>query len=171
MIKRLIDILRRADALINWVALGSDNGNSPTRCQVFTWINYDYLTSTLANKLGFIWFIINAFWNVACKLLVILLRRQIGKDAQLWSALLKLMTPQFKYIVTHMQETEDSKMHILGVENFVWNFKGAIRNFAHNFKHINGKICILRVLKEIILIASLIIQGIIKEIITKLVTP
>ena len=59
---------------------------------------------------------------------------------------LSLMTSQFKYIVTHTQKHETVKCIFCGVwvQNFVWNFKGALWNFIQNFKPILRKIGILR---------------------------
>ena len=48
-----------------------------------------------------------------------------------------------KYIVNHIK-SEVSVMHILHVwvQNFVWNFKGALWNFTQNLELIHCKICI-----------------------------
>ena len=59
---------------------------------------------------------------------------------------LRLMTSQFKDIVTHRQKMKIVKCTFCGVwvQNFVWNFKGALWNFTQNFEPIHRKICILR---------------------------
>ena len=70
---------------------------------------------------------------------------------------LKPMTSQFKDILNYVQtktkiskmhilQTEISKMHILRcmVQNFMWNFKDALWNFARNFEPVHRKIYILR---------------------------
>ena len=58
---------------------------------------------------------------------------------------LRLMTSQFKDIVTHTQKYMTVKYTFYGVwvQNFVWNFKGALWNFTQNFEPIHRKICIL----------------------------
>ena len=58
---------------------------------------------------------------------------------------LRLMTSQFKDIVTHTQKYMTVKCTFYGVwvQNFVWNFKGALWNFTQNFEAIHRKICIL----------------------------
>ena len=63
---------------------------------------------------------------------------------------LRLMTSQFKYIVTHTQKLETVKCIFCGVwvQNFAWNFKGALWNFTQNFEPIHRKICILRGVKD-----------------------
>ena len=57
----------------------------------------------------------------------------------------RLMTSQFKDIVTHMQKYKTVKCIFCGawVQKFVWNFKGALWNFTQNFEPIHRKICIL----------------------------
>ena len=64
---------------------------------------------------------------------------------------LKLMTSQFKDIVTHTQKQKTVKCIFCSVwvENFVWNFKGALWNFIQNFQPILCKICILRGVKKL----------------------
>ena len=59
---------------------------------------------------------------------------------------LRLMTSQFKDIVTHTQKYKTVKCTFCGVwvHKFVWNFKGALWNFTQNFEPIHCKICILR---------------------------
>ena len=59
---------------------------------------------------------------------------------------LRLMTSQFKDIVTRTQKMKIVKCTFCGVwvQNFVWNFKGALWNFTQNFEPIHRKICILR---------------------------
>ena len=59
---------------------------------------------------------------------------------------LRLMTSQFKDIVTHTQKSKTVKWTFCGVwvQNFVWNFKGALWNFTQNFEPIHRKICILQ---------------------------
>ena len=59
---------------------------------------------------------------------------------------LRLMTSQFKDIATHTQKYKAVKCTFCGVwvQNFVWNFKGALWNFTQNFEPIHSKICILR---------------------------
>ena len=59
---------------------------------------------------------------------------------------LRLMTSQFKDIVTHTQKYKTVKCTFCGVwvPNFVWNFKGALWNFTQNFEPIHRKMCILR---------------------------
>ena len=51
---------------------------------------------------------------------------------------LRLMTSQFKDIVTHTQKLKTVKCIFCGVwvQNFVWNFKGALWNFTQNFEPI-----------------------------------
>ena len=51
---------------------------------------------------------------------------------------LRIMTSQFKDIVTHTQKHETVKCIFCGVwvRNFVWNFKGALWNFTQNFEPI-----------------------------------
>ena len=63
---------------------------------------------------------------------------------------LRLMTSQFKDIVTHTQKMKTVKCTLCGVwvQNFVWNFKGALWNFTQNFEPIHRKICILRGVKN-----------------------
>ena len=58
---------------------------------------------------------------------------------------LRLMTSQFKDIVTHTQKYMTVKCTFYGVwvQNFVWNFKGALWNFTQSFEPIHRKICIL----------------------------
>ena len=58
----------------------------------------------------------------------------------------RLMTSQFKDIVTHTQNMKTVKCIVchIWVQNFVWNFKGALWNFTQNFEPIPRKICILR---------------------------
>ena len=48
---------------------------------------------------------------------------------------LRLMTSQFKDIVTHTQKYKTVKCTFCGVwvHKFVWNFKGALWNFTQNF--------------------------------------
>ena len=64
---------------------------------------------------------------------------------------LRLMTSQFKDIVTHTQKLKTVKCMFCGVwvQNFVWNFKGALWNFTQNFEPIHRKICILRGFKNL----------------------
>ena len=59
---------------------------------------------------------------------------------------LRLMTSQFKDIVTHTQKMKIVKCTFCGVwvQNFVWNLKGALWNFTPNFEPMHRKICILR---------------------------
>ena len=54
---------------------------------------------------------------------------------------LRLMTSQFKDIVTHTQKSKTVKCKFCGVwvQNFVWNFKGALWNFTQNFEPIHRK--------------------------------
>ena len=56
----------------------------------------------------------------------------------------RLMTSQFKDIVTDTQKCRTVKCILCGVwvQNFVWNFKGALWNFTQNIKTIQRKICI-----------------------------
>ena len=62
---------------------------------------------------------------------------------------LRLMTSQFEDIVTHTQKSKTVTCIICGVwvQNFVWNFKGALWNFTQNFEPIHRKLCILRGVK------------------------
>ena len=62
---------------------------------------------------------------------------------------LRLMTSQFKDIVTHTQKLRTVKCMFCGVwvQNFLWNFKGALWNFTQNVEPIRHKICILRGVK------------------------
>ena len=64
---------------------------------------------------------------------------------------LRLMTSQFKDIVTYTQKLKTVKCIFCGVwvQNFVRNFKGALWNFTQNFEPIHRKICILRVIKNL----------------------
>ena len=64
---------------------------------------------------------------------------------------LRLMTSQFKDIVTHTQKKKTAKCIFFGVwvQNFLWNFKGALWNFTQNFEPIHRKICILRCVKNL----------------------
>ena len=64
---------------------------------------------------------------------------------------LRLMTSQFKDIITHTQKYMTVKCTFYGVwvQNFVWNFKGALWNFTQNFEPIHRKICILRGVKDL----------------------
>ena len=64
---------------------------------------------------------------------------------------LSLMTSQFKDIVTHTQKLKTAKCIFCGlwVQNFVWNFKGAIWNFTQNFERIQCTICILQEVKNL----------------------
>ena len=59
---------------------------------------------------------------------------------------LRLMTSQFKDIVTHTQNMKTVKYTFCGVwvQNFVWNFKSALWNFTQNFEPMHRKIFILR---------------------------
>ena len=63
---------------------------------------------------------------------------------------LRLMTSQFKDIVTHTQKVKTVKCILCGVwvQNFVWNFKGVFWNFTQKFEPIHCKICILRCVKN-----------------------
>ena len=58
---------------------------------------------------------------------------------------LRLMTSQLKDIVTHAQKYMTVKCTFCGVwvQNFVWNFKGALWNFTQNSEPIHRQICIL----------------------------
>ena len=58
---------------------------------------------------------------------------------------LRLMTSQFKDVVNHMQKQKTVKCIFCGVwvQNFVWNFKGALWNLTQNFEPTHRKICIL----------------------------
>ena len=58
---------------------------------------------------------------------------------------LRLMTPQFKDIVTDTKKYRTVKCIFCGVwvQNSVWNFKGALWNFTQNFEPIHRKIYIL----------------------------
>ena len=58
---------------------------------------------------------------------------------------LRLMTSQYKDIVTHTQKYMTVKCTFYGVwvQNFVWNFKGALWYFTQNFEPIHREICIL----------------------------
>ena len=62
---------------------------------------------------------------------------------------LRLMTSQFKDIATQTQKLQIVKCIFCGVwvQNFVWNFIGALWNFTQNFESIYGKICISRGVK------------------------
>ena len=64
---------------------------------------------------------------------------------------LRLMTLQFKDIVTHTQKMKTIKCPFCGVwvQNFVWNFKGHLSNFTQNFEPIHRKICIIRSVKNL----------------------
>ena len=66
---------------------------------------------------------------------------------------LRLLTSQFKDIVTHMQKLKTVKciFCVFGVwvQNFVWNFKGALWNFTQNFEPIYRKIWILQGVKNL----------------------
>ena len=64
---------------------------------------------------------------------------------------LRLMTSQFKDIVTLLQKQKTVKCIFCGVwvQNFMWNFKGALWNFTQNFEPIHCKICILRGVKNL----------------------
>ena len=59
---------------------------------------------------------------------------------------LRLMTSQFKDIITHAQKYKAVKCIFcrVWVQNFVWNFKGVLWNFTQNFEPTHHKICILR---------------------------
>ena len=61
------------------------------------------------------------------------------------------MTSQFIDIVTHTQKMKTVKCTFCSVwvQNFVWNFKGAVWNFTRNFEPIHNKICILRGVKNL----------------------
>ena len=62
----------------------------------------------------------------------------------------RLMTSQFKDIVTDTQKMKTINCTSYGVwvQNFVWNFKGALWKFTQNFEPIHRKICILRGVKK-----------------------
>ena len=62
---------------------------------------------------------------------------------------LRLMTSQFKYIVSHTQQLKPVKCIYYGVwvQTFVWYFKGALWNCTQNFEPLHCKICILRGVK------------------------
>ena len=64
---------------------------------------------------------------------------------------LRLLMSQFKDIVTHAQKMKTVKCIFCSVwvQNFVWNFKGALWNFTQNFEPIHRKICILRGVKNL----------------------
>ena len=64
---------------------------------------------------------------------------------------LRLMTSQFKDIVTLAQKSKTAKCIFCGVwvHNFAWNFKCALWNFSQNFEPIPRKICILRGVKNL----------------------
>ena len=59
---------------------------------------------------------------------------------------LRLMTSQFKYIVTQTQKYNTLKCIFCGVwvQNFVGNAKSALWNFTQQFEPIHWKICILQ---------------------------
>ena len=63
---------------------------------------------------------------------------------------LRLMTSQFKDMVTHMQNQKTVKYIFCGVwvQIFVWNFKGALWNFTQNVEPMHRKIYILRGVKN-----------------------
>ena len=65
--------------------------------------------------------------------------------------LLKHTASQFKDIVTDTQKYMPIKCILCSVwvQNFVWNFKGALWNFTQNFKPIHRKICILLGVKNL----------------------
>ena len=71
--------------------------------------------------------------------------------APLGPASWRLMTSQFKDIVTHMQNYKTVKCIFCGVwvQNFGWNFKGALWNFTQNFEPIHRKRCILHGVKNL----------------------
>ena len=62
---------------------------------------------------------------------------------------LRLMTSQFKDIVTHTQKLETVKCIFcdVWVQNFVWNFKGHLWNFTQNFEPYITKYAFYEVLK------------------------
>ena len=64
---------------------------------------------------------------------------------------LRLMTSQFKDIVTHTQILKTVKCIFFGVwvQNFVLNFKGHLWNFTQNLEPVHRKICILRGVKNL----------------------
>ena len=64
---------------------------------------------------------------------------------------LRLMTSQFKDIVTHTQKYKTVKCIFCGVwiQNFVRNFKGVLWNCTQNFEPMQRKICILRGCKKL----------------------
>ena len=75
----------------------------------------------------------------------------LGKLVHLGPVSLRLMTSQFNDIVTHTHKLKTLKCIFCGVwiQNFVWNFKGALWNFTQNFEPIHHKIYILRGVKKL----------------------
>ena len=69
-------------APLNWVSIGSGNGLSPVWCQAITWTNADFLStgplgtnfSEIQIKMQNLLINENAFENVVCKMVAILLR-------------------------------------------------------------------------------------------------
>ena len=63
---------------------------------------------------------------------------------------LRIMTSQFKDIVSHAHKSKPVKCIFcdVWVQNFVWNFKGALWNFTQNFESIHRKICISQGVKN-----------------------
>ena len=68
----------------------------------------------------------------------------------LWGISLRFMTSQLKNIVTHTGEYNAVKCIVFGVwvQNFVWNLKGTLWNFAQNFELIHFKISYIASLSD-----------------------
>ena len=70
-------------------------------------------------------------------------------DFRRWGAVsLRLMTSPFKDIINHTQQWSIKCIFCgVWVRKFMWNFKGTLWNFIHNFEPIHRKICFLRNVK------------------------
>ena len=114
-----------------------------TSIEIRTWINnYWYI------KYG-----VQFFINIIAKPLLDLDPRWVivSHITQQGPVSLRLMTSQFKDIVTHTPKKKTVKFIFCGVwvQNFVCNFKGALWNFTQNFEPIHRKKCILRGFKNL----------------------
>ena len=76
--------------------------------------------------------------------------RQTPRDARGSGVVrLRLMASQYHNFVYHKEKQKSVKCICCDVwaQNFVWNSKGALWNFTHNFEPVHRKICISRCVK------------------------
>ena len=103
------------------------------------WVTAPYFLSILPVWCGVMMYILWILYMVLLCLVVVLELCRLGPVS------LRLMTSQFKDIVTDTQKYRTVKCKFCGVwvPNFVWNFKGALWNFTQNLEPIHRKIYIL----------------------------